>query len=141
MAWFQPERRSRHRPDPAKKTQSSTRPRTSCSSRAATTVNGNPFADAINAFTKEGTVAFTAPPGLARFTVNGKQSFWLRVRIIAENYGVEGHYVARAVLPGTATNPFDFSLPTFQPPSISSITVQYDVDKPGLTQSPAIPDT
>ena len=107
----------------------------------AAMVNGLPFADGTNAFTKEGDVVFTTPSGMSRFVVNGKQSFWLRVRIISGNYGQEGRYVVRAPVAGGVSNLFDFVLPNIQPPSISAITVKYDADEPASTQNAATADT
>ena len=62
--------------------------------------------------------------------MNGKESYWVRVRIVSGDYGVEGHFVAKKPVPEPPAPPFDFVLPTFQPPSISSLTAAYDLDKP-----------
>lgn len=107
---------------------------------AATVVNGNPFSDTTNAFSQNGTVVLTLPTNVASFSVNGKESFWIRVRITAGNYGVEGHFVAKNPVPAPPAAPFDFILPTFQPPSIRSLTAMYDLDKPALAQKPALPE-
>ena len=96
------------------------------SSSEGAVANGNPFEDTTNAFKNTGKVVFTLPPQVARFSVNGKENFWVRVRIISGNYGVEGHFVPKQ--PPAA--PFDFVLPTFKPPSIHSLTALYDLDKP-----------
>ena len=103
---------------------------------ATTTVNGNPFSDTTNAFTQEGNVVFTLPSLVASFTVNSQESFWIRVRITAGNYGLEGQYVNNSTPPP----PFTFILPSFKPPSISSIQVSYDLDKPALAQNPVPPE-
>jgi hypothetical protein len=106
----------------------------------ATVVNGRPFSDATNAFSRTGKMTFALPPGVARFSLNGKESFWIRARIIAGNYGVEGHYEAKTPVPAAPASPFDFVLPTFQPPSIHSITVIYDLDKPAPPPGQILPD-
>jgi hypothetical protein len=93
-------------------------------------VNGRAFSDTTNAFSQSGKVGFVLPPGVAVFSVNGKESYWVRVRIVSGDYGVEGHFVAKKPVPEPPAPPFDFVLPTFQPPSISSLSVAYDLDKP-----------
>jgi len=103
----------------------------------ATTVNGNTFKDTTNAFTLEGDIVFTMPPQVASFNVNGKESFWIRVRIISGNYGLEGRFVAKAQVPAPPVSPFDFILPDFHSPSIRSIKVMYDLNKPDLKQDAA----
>ncbi len=108
---------------------------------APRTANETPFTDSTKAFTQNGAVVFTVPAGVTSFTVNGKQRFWVRVRIISGNYGMEGRYVAKNPAPAAPASPFDFVLPTFQPPSISTVTVMYDADKPPTGQSEAMLDT
>lgn len=99
-------------------------------------VSGSGFVDTTNAFSRNGRVSFVLPPQVSRFTVNGKESFWIRVRIASGNYGVEGHYVAAPDRPGG----FTYVPPSFQPPSISSLTAVYDLDKPAPQQPPAPPE-
>jgi len=103
----------------------------------ATTVNSNPFSDTTKGLTVDGTVVFTLPAHVASFTVNGHASFWIRVRIVAGNYGVEGHY---ETVQGAASG-FVFRLPNFQPPSIRSLTVTYDLDRPAEGNPPLLPET
>ncbi len=98
------------------------------------------FTDTTNVFTKDGSVTFTLPPGVRSFNVNGKESFWVRVRIISGNYGVEGHFELKKPAPQPPESPYVFVLPTFQPPSIKSLTVMYDLDKPALAQPAALPE-
>lgn len=92
------------------------------------------FTDTTNAFSKDGSVTFIVPQGVNSVSVNGKVSFWVRVRIISGNYGVEGHYESITPKPQPPASEFNFVLPTFQPPSIQSLTVMYDLDK---TATPA----
>ena len=98
-------------------------------------VNGNPFSDSTNAFTSSGAVVFTLPANVASFIVNGKESFWIRARIVAGNYGIEAHYEP------AAAGGFLFKLATFQAPVINSLSVAYDLDRPPLAQAAALPDT
>ena len=57
------------------------------------TVNGNAFSDSTKALSQKGDIVFTLPPQMARFSLNGKTDYWIRVRIASGNYGVEGHFV------------------------------------------------
>jgi Baseplate J-like protein len=106
----------------------------------ATVVNGNSFLDTTNAFSQDGTVAFTLPSNVRSSEVNGKERFWIRVRITAGNYGVEGYYKGITPVPDPPASPFKFFLPTFQPPSISSLTAMYDLDKPAPPQTQTLPE-
>ena len=92
----------------------------------ATVVNGNPFKDSTAALMQSGDVAFTLPSRVGTSKVNGKDSFWIRVRILTGNYGVEGNFIAVSQ-PAPGTPPYTFVLPSFQPPSISSLKVMYDL--------------
>ena len=96
-------------------------------------VSGRGFVDTTNALSRNGVVSFVLPPQVSRFSINGKDSFWVRVRITSGNYGVEGHYTAAPDRPGG----FIYSPPTFQPPSISSLRAVYDLDKPAPPQTQA----
>jgi hypothetical protein len=93
------------------------------------------FTDTTNAFSQDGQVAFTLPAGVASYSVNGKESFWIRVRIVAGNYGVEGHF---DVVTGAVA--YVYRPPTFRPPSIRSLTVAYDLDRPSPQAAPILPD-
>src|SRR5262249_36776896 len=53
----------------------------------------------------------------------------------AGNYGVEGHF---DVVPGAV--PYVYRPPTFRPPSIRSLTVAYDLDRPSPQAGPILPD-
>src|SRR5262249_56548494 len=64
--------------------------------QAASTVNGKPFSDGTNAFSQNGKVTFTLPSNVAGVSVNGKENFWVRVRIVSGNYGVGSNYLADA---------------------------------------------
>lgn len=72
-------------------------------------------------------------PELELTTINGIESYWIRVRIANGNYGKEGSYEE---VPKTAENPsgFKFTSPTFRPPLITAIKVDYSLVTPD--QSP-----
>ena len=129
-----------------------------------TQVKGKPikssFSDGTNALSCNGDVVFTLPPNVAKFSLNGKEHFWIRARIVSGNYGVDGHFVANPELADTrepvlnaakvnasdvstrvAVPAFAFRLPTFQPPSISSLVTTYDVERPASAQGQILPET
>jgi hypothetical protein len=124
-----------------------------------TVVNGKvvktSFSDGTRAFSQNGDVVFTLPPHVAKSSVNGKEKYWIRARIISGNYGVESHFVPTPTRPDTVAGAnaraaatadtvvvpdYVFRLATFQPPSISSLTADYDLDKPVPPQKQALPD-
>lgn len=84
----------------------------------------NGFSDATKAFTANGAVTFTLPFALAATEVAGTAGSWVRVRIIAGNYGVESHYTT-ASSPATG---FVVVPDNFQPPVINSLLVSYTAD-------------
>jgi hypothetical protein len=65
-------------------------------------------------------------PELEPTTINGIESYWIRVRIANGNYGKEGSYVE---VEKTSENPsgFKFTSPTFRPPMIPAIKVDYSL--------------
>jgi hypothetical protein len=87
------------------------------------------FQDLTKAFTEVGsenkTVKFRLPqdpdPELQPVTINGIESFWVRVRISNGNYGKEGGYKENRENPSG----FQFDFPTFRPPLIKSLKVSY----------------
>jgi predicted phage baseplate assembly protein len=89
------------------------------------TVNGNAFSDSTKALSQKGDIVFTLPPQMARFSLNGKTDYWIRVRIASGNYGVEGHFV-----PEDSAVRFKFVPANFTPPSIKELFASYDVDRP-----------
>lgn len=91
-------------------------------------VAGTSLVDGSKAFTKSNTVTFTLPSILAPVTVNGVSSNWIRVQIVAGNYGVDATYVSD----GTGFKPV---LATFNPPLVRSLTLSYNIVTP-----PAAPD-
>jgi hypothetical protein len=91
------------------------------------------FQDTTKAFTITGSgqVSFILPEQLEATTVNGIESFWIRVRIVSGNYGEEAKYVKD----DKQTAGYRFDPPTFKPPLINSIKVDYT-----LTLSDQKPD-
>jgi Baseplate J-like protein len=73
-------------------------------------------------------VRFTLPqhpePEPSLTIINGIENYWVRVRIARGNYGTEGSYVKVAV---DNNNPsgFKFNPPTFKPPLIGELKVDY----------------
>jgi Baseplate J-like protein len=90
--------------------------------------------DTTKAFTangnkeQSGSVSFTFRNPPVATTVNGVESFWIRVRIAKGNYGVEAKY--EAVVDPKPNEPAYRLIPaTYKPPVISSITVDYTLIK------------
>src|SRR5262249_9332975 len=105
---------------------------------AANTVPG--FSDGTNALSQEGDVKFTLPPNVASFSLKGNCASGIPAGIAAANYGVEGLFAGKNPIPQPPAAPFDFILPTFQPPCIKSLAVTYDLDKPAPAEKPALPE-
>ena len=91
------------------------------------------FQDLTKAFTEVGAdkfVKFKLPqdpdPEPQLTTINGIENFWIRVRITSGNYGKEGSYTEVSITP---TNPsgFQFISPTFRPPLITALKVDYNL--------------
>lgn len=85
------------------------------------------FIDTTKALTESGTVTVRIPVGVASRKIAGLDNFWIRVRIVAGDYGREAHYEK-----GRDGAPV-FVPPSFTPPSISSLQLAYQM---GTTVSP-----
>ncbi len=72
-----------------------------------------------------GHVRFEFPEPPVATMVNGVKDFWIRVRIIAGNYGKEARYERIVPPPDPPASEYRFIEATFAPPSISSITVDH----------------
>jgi hypothetical protein len=95
------------------------------------------FSDGTKAFTQSGDVSFTLPDQPARTTIGGVEGYWIRVRIVSGNYGEETHFQLKD--PNDPAQGYQLNDPTdrakgyvlvpasFAPPSISSITVDYNL--------------
>src|SRR5262249_40742584 len=75
-------------------------------------------------------IKLTLPADVGPVLVNGQLRHWIRVRIVAGNYGTEAHYEAAddengkpAYYPGTRVQVYALRPATFQPPVIRSITI------------------
>ncbi len=87
------------------------------------------FQDNTQAFTHTGDLSFTLLEPPVPKTVNGVEDFWLRVRIVAGNYGEEARYERIDPPPNPPASEYRFIEATFAPPSISSISVSYELDQ------------
>ena len=88
---------------------------------------GTEFKDTTKALTVSGQVSFRLPEHVARSTVNGVENCWVRVRIVAGDYGQDARYVPRE--PNNPAAGYNFFPATFAPPVISAITVDYTLNK------------
>ena len=110
----------------------------------ASTKKGGPgsgtFSDSTNAFSQSGEVVFTVPQGVARCSVNGKESFWIRVRIAKGDYGEEGHFEPEKQDGKGDKPPYKFVPPNFRRPSINSLKAKYTLQKTASSGSPVLPE-
>ncbi|NES42876.1 putative baseplate assembly protein [Moorena sp. SIO2C4] len=83
------------------------------------------FQDTTQAFTENGQVVFNLFEKPVTTTINGVESFWIRVRISAGNYGREARYERIVPTPEPPAPEYRFIEATFAPPLISSIGVSY----------------
>ncbi|MGV0025317.1 putative baseplate assembly protein [Phormidesmis priestleyi] len=87
------------------------------------------FRDSTLAFTQREhpapSVQFTLPKKPLKPTiVNGVENFWIRVRIVAGDYGKEATYVSK---PDTQPASYEFKPASFAPPVVGSLKVGYTV--------------
>ena len=84
------------------------------------------FQDGTRAFTtgSDTTVTFTLPGTVVPARINGTTSCWIRVQIVAGNYGRDARYVPN---PPPATG-FTLNPGTFGPPVLRSLTLGYSQD-------------
>lgn len=75
----------------------------------------------------DGHITFTLPDNVAPSEINGVSAHWIRVRIVRGNYGNPAHYKAK---PGTNPVEYEFVPDNFQPPVLSSITLDYAATYP-----------
>jgi len=84
------------------------------------------FNDPTKAFTTSGKVTFTCP-AIKPVSINGKESYWIRVRIIGGNYGDEATYSQQTT---NGQTEWAYIPPTYRPPSISSFKMHYSFTSP-----------
>ena len=82
------------------------------------------FSDTTQAFSRSGDVSFRFPKPPVQLELKGQKGYWVRVRIIAGDYGRDAHYEIDTEKGGYLITP-----PTFAPPSIHAILVDYSVKK------------
>lgn len=75
-------------------------------------------------FTHNGDISFICPV-MTAVEVNGQLSHWIRVRIVAGNYGLEAHYVK-------TDRDFEFVKSTLAPPSIATLKLNYRLNIPEM---------
>jgi hypothetical protein len=85
-------------------------------------VSETEFSDTTRAFSDTGTVSFRFSQPPAPCTVNGQKGYWVRVRIIAGDYGRETLYEK------DESGAYVLTPASFAPPSIRSIKVDYAVE-------------
>lgn len=79
----------------------------------------------------DGDISLKFPKPPAELNLNGQKNYWIRVRIVAGDYGKEAHY--EQVRPGLVDRElhreggFHVTPATFAPPSIRSVKVDYAV--------------
>ncbi|MEW6733651.1 MAG: putative baseplate assembly protein [Acidobacteriota bacterium] len=82
------------------------------------------FRDETNAFTKTGRIYFTFPQKPFPVLINGVETCWIRVRIIAGDYGKEAEYTYN-----NTTQKGSYQNATYNPPIIQSVSVEYNVNR------------
>ena len=87
-----------------------------------TSLQPETFTDRTSAFSEGGDVNFEFQRPPARAIVNGQTNFWIRVRIVSGNYGLEMHQKKELI--GSATVAADLA-----PPVIRSIRADYRIRK------------
>ncbi|MBI9044423.1 MAG: putative baseplate assembly protein [Anaerolineaceae bacterium] len=83
------------------------------------------FEDGTFAFTANRLVNFKLPSDIVMQTINGIESYWLRVRILAGNYGEEARYDKV----GNNEIPYEYTPASFSPPSIAALKIGYTYEK------------
>src|SRR5262249_38245635 len=82
------------------------------------------FSDTTQALSKSGDVSFHFPRPPVQLELNGQKGYWIRVRIIAGDYGHDAQYDIDTEKGGYLLTPASFA-----PPSIHAIQVDYSVKK------------
>jgi len=72
--------------------------------------------------TGTGSICFTCPTDIEKTNVNGKENYWIRVRIIHGDYGKE---IVKEIVEGT----YELSNENIHPPIIKRLTISYDIPK------------
>jgi hypothetical protein len=116
--------------------------------------------DGTNSLTKTGDLILTVPGRPAATTINGIESFWIRVRINSGNYGEEAHFALNPTDPtkylfadadlerkkadktpdpyyGDPTKGYKLIPANLAPPFINSLTINYSAIQPVPAVTPA----
>lgn len=83
------------------------------------------FSDQTCAFKCDGKVVFKCPK-IEEREINGEKNCWILVRIIGGNYGEEATYEEKIDTNGSNNPIWVYKPPTFKPPSISILTLDYE---------------
>ncbi len=95
--------------------------------REATAGESKIFEDTTKAFTNSGYVKFMLPRQPVAQPVNGAENFWIRVRIVAGDYGKEARY--ELIDPNKPETGYKLIPATFAPPVIANVAVDYSLSK------------
>lgn len=104
--------------------------------------------DGTNSLTKTGDITFTIPGQPVSTTINGKESFWIRLRIDGGNYGEDAHFEVdpndptkySLAVPGDPTKGYKLVPANLAPPFISSLAIDYNVTQPAPATPPSPPE-
>jgi hypothetical protein len=84
------------------------------------------FIDGTDDLIKGGEVSFTCPP-IGKVGVNGKENYWIRVRIAGGDYGVEAKLFPKPDAPADPGKrtlaDYEYREASYKPPSISTLTI------------------
>ncbi|BAZ08753.1 hypothetical protein NIES4071_05590 [Calothrix sp. NIES-4071] len=90
------------------------------------------FADGTYGLCQSGTVTLKLPDKVGKITLSGQENYWLRLRLIAGDYGKAANYrFLNNLLPSAFYSLF---IDTFRPPIISQIKIGYSQE---LTKTPS----
>jgi len=89
------------------------------------------FQDKTQAFTQSNSVTFTTPLQVGTTTVAGVEGYWLRVRIVAGDYGKDARYVKDDGTPAG----FKLQLADFAPPIIATAKLAVSFVKSGRPET------
>ena len=90
------------------------------------------FSDKTQVLSQTGEVSFKFPRPPAQLNVNGQNNYWVRVRIVAGDYGKEAHFeqvTGGFIERELAKREYVLTPASFAPPSIRTIKIDYVVTK------------
>lgn len=89
--------------------------------------NPTEFQDTTQGLSTDGLISFRVPSQPQLTSVNGAENYWIRVRLIAGNYGLEARY--EPIDPERIQDGYRLIPATLAPPSLQSIQVTHEVTK------------